>query len=215
LDQRKHSQLKFKEVPLNKICFSDDRAPDDKNVRSLIDSILVRGVLQPLIVKRIVERGRGGKKIKKIILIAGRDRYEAAQLADLKTVPCVFVQGDETDLQITALSENLHRKSFHVFERAEMTVKFYDLASRSADFSDHRDRKFKRGRPSSGVSRAARKLPDVCGSFEARRQRLSRAKRILSLGPEVREAAIGAGLANNQRALLRIGKPPRKSANWL
>jgi hypothetical protein len=53
---------------------------------------------------------------------------------------------------------------------------------------------------------AARELPVIGRSVEARRQIIRRAKKIAQISPEAKKAAIKARLQNNQQALLKIAK---------
>ena len=57
--------------------------------------------------------------------------------------------------------------------------------------------------PPSGISRIARDLP-LGTSVEARRKIIQRARKIARIQPEAKQAAISAGLDDNQRALLAI-----------
>ena len=76
----------------------------------LIDSVKERGVLQPLLVRKVADYYE---------LIAGERRLRAAQEANLKEVPAVIMDvGDQEALEI-ALVENLQRSDLNLVEEAE------------------------------------------------------------------------------------------------
>ena len=77
----------------------------------LADSIRTHGVIQPLIVKQ--------DGAARYTLIAGERRLQAAQLADLETVPVVFREADDQDLVELALVENVQREDLGPLEAAE------------------------------------------------------------------------------------------------
>jgi len=70
------------------------------DIKELSDSIKSVGVLEPLLVKKI----DGAHEI-----IAGCLRYQAAQLAGLKAVPCIVMQLDGKQAEIIKLHENIKR----------------------------------------------------------------------------------------------------------
>jgi ParB family chromosome partitioning protein len=76
----------------------------------LIESVKERGVLQPLLVRKVADHYE---------LIAGERRLRAAQEANLKEVPAVIMDvGDQEALEI-ALVENLQRSDLNLIEEAE------------------------------------------------------------------------------------------------
>ena len=89
-------------------------------------------------------------------------------------------------------------------------MKWYNLVSKN-DISGQVDRKSKRGRPPGGNSKAARNLP-IGRSVQARRKMIQRARKIGRIQPEAKQAAISAGLADNQEALLAIAAASGRKA---
>lgn len=76
----------------------------------LVDSVKERGVLQPLLVRKVADHYE---------LIAGERRLRAAQEARLDDVPAVIMDvGDQEALEI-ALVENLQRSDLNLVEEAE------------------------------------------------------------------------------------------------
>jgi ParB family chromosome partitioning protein len=102
------------EIPLDRIERNPDQpraAFDETQLGELAASIAVHGVLQPIIVRELVD---GGYQ-----LIAGERRARAARLAGLETVPAVVrdTHGDESSLEL-ALIENLQREDLNAIETA-------------------------------------------------------------------------------------------------
>lgn len=86
-------------------CFSK------KELEGLSESIKENGILQPLSVRKVFAS--------KFELIAGERRLRAAIMADLRTVPCLIFDCDETQASIFTLLENLQRSELNFFEEAE------------------------------------------------------------------------------------------------
>ena len=82
--------------------FAEDALAD------LAASIKARGLLQPIIVRRVTDGYR---------LLAGERRFRAATLAGLDRVPALIRDGDD-DLEV-ALIENLQREDLSPLEEAE------------------------------------------------------------------------------------------------
>lgn len=73
----------------------------------LAASIRERGVLQPLLVRKVGET---------YTIVAGERRYRAAQMAGLNEVPVVILEVDEPTAQQIALVENLQREDLNPYE---------------------------------------------------------------------------------------------------
>lgn len=104
----------FAEIPLTHLRANPQqprRHFDDDALRELADSILLHGVLQPLLVS---EAGPD-----RYILITGERRWRAAKLAGLGTVPAVIREKVEDTEQLElALVENLQRRDLTPLEEA-------------------------------------------------------------------------------------------------
>lgn len=79
----------------------------------LVASVKARGVLEPLLVRRTPDGGRGYQ------LIAGERRFHAALEAGLTEVPCIELTATDQEALEIALVENLQRKDLTGFEEAE------------------------------------------------------------------------------------------------
>lgn len=81
------------------------------DIAELAESIRKRGVLEPLIVRRM-----GTNRYQ---LIAGERRFHAALEAGLVEVPCIEMEVSDQEALELALVENLQRKDLTPFEEAE------------------------------------------------------------------------------------------------
>ncbi|MHB8657477.1 MAG: ParB/RepB/Spo0J family partition protein [Solirubrobacteraceae bacterium] len=83
---------------------------DQESLLGLADSIRVRGVLQPVLVRPVP----GGR----YELIAGERRWRAAQLADLDSIPALVRHHDDAASLEVALIENMAREDLNPVEEA-------------------------------------------------------------------------------------------------
>ena len=183
---------------------------DDEVVSFIAESFPVSGGghFNPIIVRRVRQQ-EDGKDITKTMLVAGAHRRQAALLTGMKYINCIYIEGDETAARIVQIAEDVFRKDLTVLQHAEMLAEWLSLAL--VNFSGQLVQNGQ-GRPLRGIVRAARALPVVARSVEARRKILDRAVRIARLAPEVKKAAKSADLDNNQRALLKIAKAKGRKA---
>jgi len=92
---------------------------DQEELESLASSIREKGVLQPLVVRKIKEN--------EFELVAGERRLRAAGLAELEKVP-VLIRGDMalSDRLEVALIENIQRENLNAMDEAEAYAKLSD-----------------------------------------------------------------------------------------
>ena len=83
---------------------------DPAALEELAGSIAQHGILQPLSVRRL--EGGGYE------LISGERRLRAAQLCDLREVPCLVVNADPQESSLLALIENVQRRDLDFLEEA-------------------------------------------------------------------------------------------------
>src|SRR5262245_45011310 len=83
---------------------------DEAALETLAESIRRRGLLQPLVVRRVVD----GYEV-----IAGERRLRAAQRAGLETIPVIVREADPQERLELALIENLQRENLTALEEAE------------------------------------------------------------------------------------------------
>lgn len=95
---------------------------DEQALQELADSIAQHGVLQPLLVRPILD---GGYQ-----LVAGERRWRAARMAGLTEVPVVIRSMSDREMMELAMIENLQREDLNPVEEAEgyrQLMETYDL----------------------------------------------------------------------------------------
>ncbi|MEO5775059.1 MAG: ParB/RepB/Spo0J family partition protein [Sphingomicrobium sp.] len=83
---------------------------DEETLAELADSIALRGVLQPILLR---PDGDGFQ------IIAGERRWRAAQKAQLHTIPAIIREMDDAATAELALIENIQREDLNALEEAE------------------------------------------------------------------------------------------------
>jgi ParB family transcriptional regulator, chromosome partitioning protein len=91
---------------------------DDADLRRLADSVRLRGVLQPLLVRPLA----GGR----YELVAGERRLRAAKLAGLERVPAVVRSTEESERLELALIENMAREDLNAVDAARACAALVD-----------------------------------------------------------------------------------------
>jgi ParB family chromosome partitioning protein len=89
------------------------RAFDETELESLAESIRERGVLQPILLRRVPD---GGDRME---IIAGERRWRAAQIAGLHEIPALVREFTDTEALEIALIENIQRSDLTALEEAE------------------------------------------------------------------------------------------------
>ncbi len=101
-------------LPIEKIianAYQPRTAFDEAALQELTESVLVHGVLQPVMV-----RPRGGGRYE---LIAGERRFRAAQQAGLTQIPAVVREMTDEESLTVALIENIQREDLNAIEEAQ------------------------------------------------------------------------------------------------
>lgn len=83
---------------------------DAYSLNELAQSILSQGLIEPLIVREIAND--------RFEIIAGERRWRAAQLANLKEVPCLLGQYTDEQAATLTLVENIQRQELNLIEEA-------------------------------------------------------------------------------------------------
>lgn len=105
--------------------FQPRRHFDEDALQQLADSIAVHGVLQPLLVRPLVN---GEYEI-----IAGERRWRAAQLAKVHELPVVIQEMSDKQALEIALIENLQREDLSAIEEAEGYQRLMDEFGHTQD----------------------------------------------------------------------------------
>jgi ParB-like chromosome segregation protein Spo0J len=158
--------------------FADRLRPiNQAAVERLAGSMLRVGLLQPISVYR-PDHGSP-------VLVTGAHRL----VLGWKSIDAVFVDGDEIELELHELAENLHRA-----ELTQQVARWIELKS-AKQVSRQVDAKAQVDRPEGGTRAAAREIgvsdPDA-----------SRVLKVASISEEAAQAARDAYLADNRSALL-------------
>ncbi len=106
-----------KEVPIERLRpgkYQPRRRFDADEIAALVASVRERGILQPILVRRV---GEGADESYEIV--AGERRWRAAQQAQLHQVPVVIKEFSDADALEVALVENLQRQNLTALEEAE------------------------------------------------------------------------------------------------
>lgn len=97
----------------------DDERDDSDDFKELVDSIKINGLLEPIIVRSVLDQG--GYEI-----IAGTRRFRALKAAGAKDIPIVVRNDlDDNDVRILSLIENIHRKSLQENEKLDCLSEIY------------------------------------------------------------------------------------------
>ncbi len=190
---------------------------EESEVKDLILSIKKKGVIEPLIVKRVD---------KKFVLAAGERRLRAAQFAGLKEVPVVIRDLTNQELLEIGLIENLHRKDLNPVEEAnaydELNKKFGLTHDQIASLV---------GKDRSTITNTLRLLTlpkKLVGYLRSGKLNQGHARALLSIGDEIRMLHIAECIVKEERSVRatealvkrlqrkpRIVPGPEKSANLL
>ena len=160
---------------------------DEDDLKELSASIKEVGVLQPVVVRSIPEKGRS-EKLQEFLaekpearyeLIMGERRLRASELAGETTIPAIIRETDDGDLLRDALLENLHRAQLNPLEEASAYQQLM------ADFGATQEELAKR---------IARSRPQIANTL-----------RLLKLPPTVqKKVAAQVITAGHARALLSL-----------
>ena len=105
------NQLPISDLTPNK--FQPRKNFDENNLEDLVNSIKERGIIQPIIVRKLI----GGKT--KFEIIAGERRWLAAQRAGIHNVPVVITEADDLKSLEFAIVENVQRHDLNPLEEAQ------------------------------------------------------------------------------------------------
>lgn len=107
--------------------FQPRRHFDSESLQALVDSIRVKGVLEPILVRR------DSDKADSFEIIAGERRWRAAQTAGLHEVPVIVKELDDREALEIALIENLQREDLTAIEEAEGYKRLMDQFDRTQE----------------------------------------------------------------------------------
>lgn len=181
---------------------------DQASLQELANSIRVRGVVQPVVVRPV---GDGSH----YELIAGERRWRACQLAELDSVPALIRNVPDEAAMAMGLIENIQREDLNPVEEAnalKRLIEEFELTHQSAADAI--------GRSRASVSNLLRLLEldvEVRAMLERGELDMGHARALLGLPPPMQRQAAGEVVAKQLSArdtevLVRRLKSPKKSA---
>lgn len=188
--------------------FQPRRVFAQEALEELAASIREKGVLQPLLVRRVEEGYE---------LIGGERRWRAAQMAGLKQVPVVLRDASDRDMLELGLIENLQREDLNVVEEAEG---YQTLADQFHMTQEEISREVSKSRAAVANALRLLALPKEVKKFLSEKLlSAGHAKVLLSLATDqerckMAERVIKDGLSvrDLERAVEHVKKVPRKKA---
>lgn len=93
---------------------------DEEEIGSLAESIAQKGILQPIILRRVGST---------YSIIAGERRWRAAKKLHMKTIPAVVREVTDREVLEISLIENIHRKDLNCMEEAMAYKRLTDAFS--------------------------------------------------------------------------------------
>ncbi len=180
---------------------------DDDRIEELAASIKVKGVIQPILVRRDGEKFR---------IIAGERRWRAAGRAGLKTVPALVREVSERQAFELALIENIQRADLNPVEEAEAFRRLIEEHQLTQEACAER-----LGKDRSVIANALRllRLPEeVKSALASGALAMGHARALLGLGDDeaIKKASaqvIDRGLSVREtEKLVRKAKAPGKDA---
>jgi hypothetical protein len=120
VSERTASMFEYGVVRVKDVLTPQDHDEDDEEVVSAIAESPI-GPFNPIIVRRIPDQAR------KVELIRGKQRLQAARLRRMETIACLFFRGTEMTGQMLALEEDAFRKHSTRLRKAERLDKYAKL----------------------------------------------------------------------------------------
>lgn len=114
-------EIKMADIRLSEFNIRKDleAGTEDTGLEDLAESIRDKGLLSPLIVRRLDDGT--------CELIAGQRRFLACQKLGWKTIPAIIREvSDDTDATILSLVENVHRADLNPIDKARAYQKIYE-----------------------------------------------------------------------------------------
>jgi ParB family transcriptional regulator, chromosome partitioning protein len=118
---------RLERVPLEQVVPSPDQPRkhfDQERIAELVTSLREKGVIQPLIVRRIGDTYE---------IIAGERRWRAAREAGFSSVPVVVREASSREAYELAIIENIQREDLNPIEEASAYQRLIDEASLTQD----------------------------------------------------------------------------------
>jgi ParB/RepB/Spo0J family partition protein len=165
------------------------RALNEAKVQAIAASMKLIGLQTPITVQSFK---------RKVILVAGWHRLEAAKRLSWDSIPCVVLTG-ELETRFWQLAENYYRAESTALERAEATEELRLLIKQMPLEEERLAPRGGRQPHDMGIKKAARVLGIT-------REEVRRAMAIAGISARAKKRASELGLDDNQQVLLEIAK---------
>lgn len=183
---------------------------DEAALQELTESVLVHGVLQPVMV-----RPRGGGRYE---LIAGERRFRAAQQAGLVEIPVVIREMTDEESLTVALIENIQREDLNAMEAARGYKQLLDqFGMTQAELA----RQIGKAQPTISNSLSLLRLPqEMQDSIASGQISMEHGKALLSVASSERRLSLwqemvskGLTVAESRRLAAEVAEPIRSGSN--
>ncbi len=167
------------------------RKLDESKVRTIADSFAAIGQLQPITVVRDDGMYR---------LVAGLHRLEAAKRIGWQTIEATIFDGDEVEIELAEIDENLMRNDLTVLEQGEHLARRQELIGYKQG-----DNRFTTDRESTvDALKTTKEIAREAGISETSMKYRMQAAR--SIVPEVKDAIRDTEIANSTTQLLELAR---------
>ena len=129
-------------------------------VKELAESIKERGLLHPITVQALNTKEDENPRYK---VRAGRKRLKACELNNVTSIPCVLVTGDEVELKLVQIEENLKRYNLPWWDICEHVATWHHLQQEKHGIAEPKKGKAKRDRPGHSMRDTAAQLGKSLG----------------------------------------------------
>jgi len=136
----------IKNIPIDRIRpnpFQPRETFDKDKIIELANSIKEFGLIQPIIVRKTGETYQ---------IIAGERRWRAFQFVEIKEIPCIILDVDDTTTMELSLVENWHRLNLDYKESEKFIVALYEKGVQSGHYKSLEDMAKKTSIPRSTIS---------------------------------------------------------------
>ena len=180
-------------IRLDSIQLRDKREYNDDAINDLAVSMRDIGLLNPI---SVADAGEDENGEKTYLACGGTNRCKAAKKLGWEWINAIVLKGDDDELRLCEISENIFRNDPTVLEWADLITEYIEIVNRKAGQIAHPGGKQPHDK---GISQAAKKL-------HITREKVRRAKTIAAISKAAKEAAKEAKLSNSQKYLLEIAK---------
>ena len=172
-----------------------------ETVDALANSIETLGLRHPISIRYVdyLDHPVEGELHGAYVLVAGRHRLAAYEKLGRERIECVVVKWDEDEARLWEIAENLHRADLTKLERDEQIAEWVRLTAEKAR---------KNSAPLGGSQPTDRGIRKAAVELGYDEKTVRNAVKVAGISQDAREAAVDAGLADNQSALLKIANLP-------